>query len=206
MAHPQAPPCSPRNPDVNTAFIGTRKGSMFHQESLAPAALKQLETLVILISATLSLKQPRHLKFLETLKRGIYEAEINETCWQGELETYESSSLIPSNQVNTTQHKNNVRQLSDCLKFSFDIWRKNMINSELELTYEKLFHPLHLGTHHNPNLSKQKIKFSFWTTLMQAQETQTGSSLWFFSRAWAEQAAAAGTCIHASSLRRISMT
>lgn len=131
-----------------------------------------------------SLKQPSHLKFLETLKRGIYEAKIKETCWHGELETYQSSSLIPSNQVNTTQHRNNIRQLSDCLKFSFDIWRKNMINSELELTYGKLFHPLHLGTHHNPNLSKQKIKFSFWTTLMQAQDTQTGSSLSFFSRGY----------------------
>lgn len=134
---------------------------MFHQKSLAPTALKKLEILLILIRATLSLKQPSHLKFLETLKQGIYEAKINETCWQGKLETYQSSSLIPSNQVNTTQHKNNVRQLSDCLKFSFDIWRKTMINSELELTYGKLFHPLHLGTHHNPNLSRQKIKFSF---------------------------------------------
>lgn len=53
---------------------------------------------------------------------------------QAEQKTYHSSSLIPSNQLNATQHKNNVRRLSDCLKFSFDIWRKNTINSELELT------------------------------------------------------------------------
>lgn len=112
---------------------------------------------------------------------------MNETCWQGKLETFQSSLLIPSTQVNTTQHKNNVRWLSDCLKFSFDIWRENMINSELELTYRKLFHPLHLGTHHNPNLSKQRIQSSFWTTLMQPQDTETGSSSISFSRGYTKQ-------------------
>lgn len=161
MALAHAPAMLPCKPLGKLCIYRHQKRSMFHQKSLAPAALKQLEILVISVRTTLSLKHPSHLKFLETLKRGIYEAKTNETCRQGELQTYQSSSLIASNQVNSTQHKNNVRQLSDCLKFSFDIWRKNMINSELELTYGKLFHPLHLGTHHNPNLSKQKIKFSF---------------------------------------------
>lgn len=41
---------------------------------------------------------------------------------------------------------------------------------------------------------------------MQAQETQTESSLSSFSRGWTAQAAARGTWIHASSLRRVSMT
>lgn len=41
---------------------------------------------------------------------------------------------------------------------------------------------------------------------MQAQEAQTGSSLSFYSRGWSAQAAAGGTCVDASSLRRVSMT
>lgn len=124
MAVPHTLPMLPCKPLHKPCIYRHQKRERVSPEKLAPTALKQLEILVILIRATSSLKQPSHLKFLETLKRGIYEAKINETCWHGKLKTYQSSSLIPSNQVNTTQHKNNVRQLSDCLKFSFDIWRE----------------------------------------------------------------------------------
>lgn len=121
MALPCAHPHSSVSPYTNSAFLGNSKGTASCQKSLVPIALKQPETLVNLIRATLPQKQYSHLKFLETLEHGIYKAKINESCWQSKQEMFQSYLLTNSS---TFKHKNNLRWLSDCFKFSFDIWRK----------------------------------------------------------------------------------
>lgn len=62
-------------------------------------------------------------------------------------------TLIPES---TTKHENNLSWLSDCLEFSFDIWRKTKtINSETDLGDGKLYHPLRWAARRNPTLSEQ---------------------------------------------------
>lgn len=82
-----------------------------------------------------------------------------------------------------------------------------MINSEPELTYGKLFHPLHLGTHHNPNLSRQ-FNLPFEQHLCSHKTRRLDQIVPPFQEAILNtaQAAARGTCIHASSIRRVIRT
>lgn len=84
----------------------------------------------------------------------------------------------------TFKHKNNLRWLSDCFKFSFDIWRKkkHKKSSETKLTYRKLFHPLHLGTPRYPNLSKQRAQPSLRVLWHPATGHSEGRSSTFSSR------------------------